>query len=389
MRNKSKVIKLKEPVRLRFKNLKNGNKSIYLDVYRDGVREYKFLKLYLIPETDTLSKTQNENTLQAANAIKSRLILEIANGAANIRTLEQSKIRIEDWVNLWLEEDKNNKSVAIKRIYKTALYYLLNYAQSKGKLYLKDINVDFIRGFIQYLATTKGRHKERLSIMTQREYFIVFSTLLNAAERKGVIRENPLRKLNVSEKPRKEESKREFLTVEEVRQLVKTPCNTPIKEPFLFCCFCGLRLSDVKKLEWGNIYENEGGFFADVTMQKTQNRLILPLSPEALKWLPERGEKRDEDQVFNIDRPGPTLNRWLAQWVKEAKIQKCVTFHVSRHTFATTLLTAGADIYTTSKLLGHRNVSTTQIYAKIIDEKKIEAVNMIGKLFRSERRGNK
>lgn len=72
MAKKKKAVKAKEPIRLRFKELANGNKSLYLDTYRDGKRSYEFLKLYLIPETNEEAKMRNANTLQAANSIKAQ-----------------------------------------------------------------------------------------------------------------------------------------------------------------------------------------------------------------------------------------------------------------------------------------------------------------------------
>jgi site-specific recombinase XerD len=101
----------------------------------------------------------------------------------------------------------------------------------------------------------------------------------------------------------------------------------------------------------------------------------------ALKWLPERGNAKDDDRVFHLAAPSAHQTKTFRAWVKNAGIKKNVTFHVARHTFATMGLTAGADLYTVSKLLGHSNVSTTQIYAKIIDKKKVEAVGMVSNLF--------
>ena len=69
--------------------------------------------------------------------------------------------------------------------------------------------------------------------------------------------------------------------------------------------------------------------------------------------------------------------RNVVKWTKDAGIPKHVTFHVARHTYATLLLAYGADIYTVSSLLGHKSVATTQIYAKIVDEKKRKAVDNI------------
>ena len=105
----------------------------------------------------------------------------------------------------------------------------------------------------------------------------------------------------------------------------------------------------------------------------------MPLSNEAKNYLPSKELKERNDLVFTL----PTLwatERIITDWVKEAKITKHVTFHCARHTFATLMLTQGADLYTTSKLLGHTSVKTTEIYAKIVDQKKVEAVNLLNGL---------
>lgn len=81
--------KAKEPVRLRFKTLADGNKSIYLDIYRNGKRSYEFLKLYLVPETNPLQKQVNADTLKAANAIKAQRIIELANDEAGIKNTQR------------------------------------------------------------------------------------------------------------------------------------------------------------------------------------------------------------------------------------------------------------------------------------------------------------
>ena len=115
-------------------------------------------------------------------------------------------------------------------------------------------------------------------------------------------------------------------------------------------------------------------------MQKTKEPIYLPLSPEALKWMPERGEKTSEDHVFDL--PSPTMiNTLLKPWAKAAGIDKRFSFHTSRHTFATMLLTLGADLYTVSKLLGHSQIKNTQVYAEIINRRKVEAVNLADNVF--------
>lgn len=76
-----------------------------------------------------------------------------------------------------------------------------------------------------------------------------------------------------------------------------------------------------------------------------------------------------------------TINRHLAAWSLKAGIKKHVTFHTARHTFGTMMITLGADLYTTSKLMRHSRTTTTEIYAKIVDKKKDEAMGLIDKFF--------
>lgn len=139
---------------------------------------------------------------------------------------------------------------------------------------------------------------------------------------------------------------------------------------------CGLRISDIRKLKWGDLQHTGEHVRIEIKMQKTKEPLYLPISDEALKWLPERDGAKDRDLIFELPYEG-TVNDNLQLWAKNAGIAKHISFHVARHTHATMLLTLGADLYTVSKLLGHKNIETTQIYAKIVDKKKDEAISLI------------
>ncbi len=155
-----------------------------------------------------------------------------------------------------------------------------------------------------------------------------------------------------------------------------------MKPAFLFCCFSGLKYSAVLKMTWREITVSANGLAQlETSMKKTGKPLYLPLSDNARKWLPERGDTPDDSRVF-YKLPDQVTNAdvRLRTLVKKAEISRHVTFHVARHTFATLTLSYGADLYTVSKLLGHSNVRTTQIYAKIVDESKRKAVNLIPKL---------
>jgi integrase len=114
-------------------------------------------------------------------------------------------------------------------------------------------------------------------------------------------------------------------------------------------------------------------------MKKTEKPVIIPLSEEAKRWLPD--PKGFNVPFFDIPTTGTVIGRALRKWAEAAGIDKHLSFHCSRHTFGTMMLTLGADLYTTSKLLGHTDVKMTQVYAKIINRKKDEAVNLVNGLF--------
>ncbi len=380
MARSKKQPKIKEPIRLRMKPLANGNKSLYLDIYKSGRREYVFLKLYLIPETDNTAKTLNANTLQAANAIKAQKLIELTNATAGVTTPTRGKMRLIDWVDTQTEAALKVTTDKAARLYKCLRKHLINYAGESVKI--KDVTPEYVRGFIAHLAEKPGQHNRQLSQTSQHVYYACLNTLLNKAVRHGVIAVNPCGRIDQSERPTAAESTREYLTVDEVKKLMGTPCRYDIQRAFLFSCFCGLRLSDVKNLKWGNIFVDRGQPFAKITIKKTRKPFIIPLSAEAVKWMPERADGADSTPVFDLTTTTDISHSWnLSHWVKSAGITKHVTFHVARHTFATMMLTAGADLYTVSKLLGHSNVATTQIYAKIIDLKKVEAVNLVNNIF--------
>ena len=205
---------------------------------------------------------------------------------------------------------------------------------------------------------------------------------MNEAVRKKLITSNPVMYLSREDKKpiRAERSNRTFLTIDEVKKLALTEYkhHDDVKRAFLFSCFTGLRISDVKNLRWENIEERDGGFFVSIIMQKTREPLTIKLNKQAVSWLPKR---KGTDVVFNLPYYRATLNERVKSWAKKADIGKDVCFHMSRHTFATMALTLGADLYVVSKLLGHTDVSVTQIYADIINKKREEAVDLMDNAF--------
>ena len=174
-----------------------------------------------------------------------------------------------------------------------------------------------------------------------------------------------------------DETQREFLTLDELTTLANTPCtHETLRKMFLFSCITGLRWGDVEKLIWQEIqHSKENGYYIRFKQEKTTGAETLPISEEARSLCGEEGQPND--LVFTGLKYGNWNQTHLKSWLRAAGITKHITYHCSRHTYATLQLTLGTDIYTVSKLLGHKNLSTTEIYAKVVNEKKVEAANKI------------
>ena len=395
MAKQKQTVKLKEPVRIRFKQLSNGNQSIYLEYYTGdvirkenyvgGKRKYEFLKLYLIPERTREDKAKNEAMLALTKAIQSRRIVEVQNDAHGFQNTNKSRVNLLDYLE---NIGKQSAEQGSRNYARTVLNTVRALRLFRGDyIAFRDVDKEFLSEFTDYLrqmpkASKYGVLKTggRLSNNSVVSYYGTLRTAINRAYKEGIITVNPTKEFDFASKVRQEPSRREYLTLDELKTLINTECRHEIvKRAFLFSCLCGLRVSDIRKLRWCDLQRSSGRVRIEITMQKTKEPLYLPISDEALKWLPERGEANGSDFIFPLTHEG-TVNDTLQHWAKVAGITKHISFHVSRHTHATMMLTLGADLYTVSKLLGHKNIATTQIYAKIVDKKKEEAIGLIPNL---------
>lgn len=380
MARKTSAKNTKEPVRLREKELANGVRSLYLDIYVNGKRSYEFLKLHLIPESNPQAKVQNENTMRAANTIKLNRILEITNNKAGLKnTSIRAKVLLKDWMETF-RQAQEQKGVKDQKLIHNTVHALTAYNINVA---MRDVNRDYIIGLTNFLRneyrSPRGKKLKDYSVIN---YLGCLRNALNMAVREDVIADNPIMKLSAQDKVKAPESQREYLTVEEVQQLEATDSPYPhIKQAFLFACYTGLRCSDVRSITWGKIVKDGEKYRLHTVMFKTKRPFYIPLSKKAMQWMPERGDKTDDDLIFENIPVQVNTKLYLQPWLDKAGITKPITFHCSRHTFGTMMLTLGADIYTTSKLMGHTKVEVTQIYAKIINKKKDDAVSLIDQAF--------
>ena len=382
--------KSKEPVRLRQRKMPSGNTSLYLDIYLNGRRTYEYLHLYLVPETNRKDKEVNRQTLSFAEAIRAKRVVEVRNGEYGFRDGYKLDTNFLDYYrHLCRLRRKNEGSLGNWGNWWSALKHLERYC--KPGTTFKDITSEWVLGFKEYLdhtARVKDRRKNITTLSNQKplsqnskvSYFNKVRACINQAFQDGIIPRNPLRGI---EGFKEEEKERVYLTFEEVKSMAATECNYPdLKRAFLFSCLTGLRKSDIEKMRWREVFQ-QGGFTRIIFKQKkTGGQEYLDISPEAVRYMGERNG--DDELVFQGFHYSAYTLTELKAWAMRAGVSKSVTFHSARHTFAVLMLDLGEDIYTVQKLLGHKMIQTTQIYAHIMDKRKQAAVSRIPSVELSE-----
>lgn len=343
-------------------------------------RRREHLDLYLFQKPKTPDQRQhNKNVLKLTEAIKAKELLRVQSENRGLKHTTVLNGSFFKYTQKLLDLKKDTLSESTHRLFSISLGHLKDYHAFPDLLF-KDITSQFLEGFKIYLQKKRSATDTRkvFSSNTVQAYFSKIRTILNQADREGLLQDNPLKRVkNI----RIEKTKREHLTLEEIRVLAQTELHPEVmKRAFLFSCMTGLRRSDIHKMVWSEVHDLGKGHRIVFKQKKTRELQYLDLSSNAYQLLGQRG---DPDQlVFKDFRP----NSWREKngglaWIRRAGITKHISFHCARHTFAVLQLTSGTDIYTVSKLLGHTDVRTTQIYADIIDVKRKEAMNCIPDIF--------
>jgi len=363
------------------KHSKAGSISLFLEIYKgtattpDGkvknLRDYEYLNIYLIDKPKTpIDKQSNKDNLKLAESIKAKRELEIKNGLYGFTNEFKQSTNFIDYFTEQME--KRKQSIGNYGNWDSTLKHLIKFAGTKVSF--REIDQNFAENFRDYLKNTaKKSSGQPLSSSSVSSYFLKFRACLKEAVRKKIILSNPA--IDVSN-PKVIESIREYLTLDELKAIVKAECRYDVlKRAFIFSCLTGLRWSDIQNLKWSELQKTNDCFRITFHQQKTKGLQYLDLSEQSRGYLGEVGSPYD--RVFTGLKYSSYVNVELSKWMMRAGITKDITFHCARHTFAVLQLTLGTEIFTLSKLLGHSELKTTQIYAKIVDEKKREAVNKI------------
>lgn len=365
-----------DPVHIRYKLLKSGRKSIYLDYFVGGERKVEYLKLYLEPGTTADVRKHNELIMRCALNVKVERLKNYAQKRDIDFGIDRSKVFLLDWIDKYIEDRKRKGVRSAPTNYQPLKKHISEFAP---KIRLWEVNGKFLEDFVEHMCSKKcPRTGKNYARKTVSDIVDNLGVVMKAAVAADIPVSNPVALMDRAiihgaEKPRS------YLTIEEAKTLAATPTtNKRMTILFMFSMMTGIRYSDLRALTWNDVIEEDGKYRIEKQMKKTDRMLYLPMNDSAIKMLPERG--KPSDLVFDV----PTiqaLDKSLRKWVKRAGIDKRVSFHTARHSFATIGLELGTDLFTVSKLLGHADVTTTQVYATIIDHKKVEAVYKIDNLF--------
>ncbi len=283
---------------------------------------------------------------------------------------QQEPTRLEVSQIIAQHESRHRKNT--RGVNHALLQHLTNFVG--GTLLVSDITEDFCFSFAKFLMS-------QVATNSARTYLHKLHAILERAVSSHLLDFNPMPTLNEL-LPRFVSPRRTYLTLQDVERLRSTPCHhNETKRAFLFACQTGLRLSDIETLEWSDIVNINGTPTIVKTQVKTSRQVRIPLNRIALEIL---GTLKSQGHVFHL-MSRSIISIDLHQWAKDAGIGKDITFHVSRHTFATLSISAGVDIYVVSKLCGHATVKTTEIYAHLIDSTLQQGVDKLGIAMRNSR----
>ncbi|WP_316740633.1 site-specific integrase [Pedobacter antarcticus] len=363
-------------VTVRRKAISKGRHTIYLDHYPPIYNPYtgklqrtEYLKLYTFDKPlNSAERLHNKETSNLVEYIRASRQIDIQNRRFGFLSdaIRDSSF-IEHFRSFMVKKQRSDSDN-----YAMALRYFIAFAGEDIKL--SDLNDFLCEDYKHFLLSGPGisRREKAISKNTAVNYFAKFRSVLKEVFKRGLI-DVDLYKVVLPIKPK--ETHRDRLEIEEFQRLASTPSSSDLmKRAALFSGLTGLRFSDVQALTYSNIKGVPGRYYLQYIQDKTENAEVLPISDQAVQLIGKRGEPRE--LVFD-NLKYSNLKPFFVTWLSRARVYKNITFHSFRHTYATLQLEYGTDIFTLSKLLGHKSLKSTQVYAKIVDRKKTEAAGRI------------
>ena len=343
--------------------LKNNLIGIQLDIHKCGTRKKKMLDIryYKYPKTKMEREINKERKETVKKIVANLELNEIYADNLFDRGFQTEKDFFE-----YCEEFIERKAPHCEmRTYKSMVLKLKAFKKNR-KLPCSEIDEQFLISFKDYLNAD-------LNGSTPFNYFKKLKRIIKEATISKHFKSNPAVNLRNSKGISQE---KDVLTVQEILLLSATDCsNLDVKRAFLLSCLTGLRFCDANALAWNNISSEN---ILTIIQIKTKEKVVLPLHEDAIVLLGER--KFDKSRVFNLPTHTGCL-KILKNWVENSKINKHITWHCARHTFATSLVFEDVGINTVSSLLGHKDLRQTQIYVRTAELSKTKAINKLPSIF--------
>ena len=363
----------KNNVTIREKPMKNGNASLFLDIYNDGIRIKEYLKLYIIAKPrSSADREANRQVWELAEKIRIERESAINHQRHGIPSPINKKINLLDFFEAYYTS-YTKKDIRMIRGAIDRFKDFLKQAYPNYQNHIKpdQLSKQMIKEFVDYLESKSTGEGAR-------GYFQRFKKIISNAEENDFITKNPCKGVIC----RVDDSalKKDILSIDEMQLLIKTKYvgqNLEVRRAFIFCLYAGLRFCDVKDLKYSNVdFSNRLLRFeqAKTKGQSSTSWVNIPLNDSLLSLIGEKSDK--DDLIFNL--PSSTMClKSLDRWVKRAGIDKHITWHCARHSFAVNILNNGANIKTVASLLGHSGLKHTEKYTRAVDSLKEQAINSL------------
>ena len=365
-------------VEIKVRMLTAGNRSLYLEYYETGFRKRENLHLYLVPDDAPNARMLNEQTYRKAQEIQAQRILTPPSFEKKKQRKENEAVKTMTWLQ-WCDDyvqcamlnGNCQKMIQHKDVVRRRIEAFLKRAK-KTDVLLKDVDRDLVSGLFGYMRNNYRNRKQikanggKLAAYTLVLFEETVKAFFNKAVRDGLMASNPVQELTREERFHAPDKHREYLTADELKRFLAVEPQTYMEEvvqrAFGFSCMTGLRLGDMQRLRWSDIKDVNGVQTVSVIQHKTKRPVAVPLNALALSLLPPRPENGEDGIIFPLVKKPDNVAKYVRRIKEKAGIEKDFTYHSSRHSAATLAITAGAELYSVSKTLGHGSIASIPIF---------------------------
>ena len=366
-------------MRIKLRHHTKGNRGYYyfdlfLGYYVDETGKKKSRRVreslgisFPIKPANPFERAEKKNAKATAEELLFKRNEDYLRKSNNLDNIHRKKEKFFDYFDNYIKN--KNTSISDTQVFHTLRNHLVRFRGNQQLI--QDIDYAYCRDFAEFLKNVQSNYGTPLSSSSINSYFKKFKLVLKEMIKEEIIQKNPADKVIIGKPIHKPKV---FLTSEEIQLLVQEPLKQEnLKRMFLLGCFTGLRHSDIKRLKWSDYIVEGERHYLQITISKTKEHLKLPLTKDAIKIIGEP-EGEDDPIIRGLAYSGYS-NHLLKQWAYRAGVKKDITPHIARHTFATQFASKTKDYRSLQYLLGHKDIRTTQVYAKLIEQDVVDSID--------------